>query len=175
MSAVLPEIVDAWRMVSGRRRFEGTVPLRDLPRLRESLAGDGGTARYDLEFGRDELGVACLALRVEARLPLTCQRTLEAFELPVSVSTRLGLIANEREERALPAGYEALLVSQHELRLKDVIEDELILALPVVPVKPGTGTGPEVVYRSGPEADDEDAAQPGQASPFAALARLKRH
>ena len=72
-------------MVTGRRRFSGTLPLHAMPRLRDSLAGEGGAARYEIEFGRDEFGVPFLALRVEARLPLTCQRTLEPFELPVDL------------------------------------------------------------------------------------------
>ena len=143
-----------------------------MPRLRDSLAGEVGEARFEIEFGRDEFGVPFLALRVEARLPLVCQRTLEGFELPVSVSTRLGLIAHERDEAALPPGFEPLLVPTGELRLAEVIEDELILALPVVPVKPGAAEGPEMVYSSAP---DEPVVEVPEPSPFAALARLRKH
>ncbi len=172
MSGALPDVVDAWRMVTGRRHFSGTLPLHAMPRLRDSLAGESGAARYEIEFGRDEFGVAFVALRVEARLPLTCQRTLEVFELPVSVSARLGLIAHERDEAALPPGYEPLLVPTGELRPAEVIEDELILALPVVPVKPGAAEGPELVYSSAP---DESVAEDPRPSPFAALGRLRKH
>ena len=172
MSAALPDVVDAWRMVSGRRRFHGALPLRDMLRLRDSLASDAGEAHYDIEFGRDEMGVAFLAVRVEARLPLTCQRTLDEFALPVSVSTQLGLIAHERDEAALPPGFEALLVKDNELHLREVIEDELILALPVVPVKPGVAQDTEYVYRTGPEGADEEPAAPNL---FEALARLRKH
>ena len=73
MSA-LPEMVDAWRSVTARRRFEGSIRVRDMPRLRESLARDDGSIRYELEFGRDELQVPYLSLRAEGRLPLECQR-----------------------------------------------------------------------------------------------------
>ena len=165
MSA-LPEIVDAWRMVAARRSFEGTLPLRDMPRLRESLARADGEAKFALQFGRDEWGNAFLALDVQAQLPLQCQRTLEVFELPVVLQQRLGLIMREEDEAALPPGFEPLLTADGELRLADVIEDELILALPVVPHKPGTEGESEVLWTSSPD-DDE-------ANPFAALARLKK-
>ena len=76
MSA-LPETVDAWRMVASRRTFEGSISFREMPRLRESLASDEGSVRFAIEFGRDELQVAYVGLKVEGELPLTCQRTLE--------------------------------------------------------------------------------------------------
>src|SRR5690606_9587227 len=81
MSAVLPEVVDAWRTVAARRRFEGTIPLARMPRLAEALADSQGECRYVLEFGRDPLGVAYLELSLDAGLPLTCQRSLERFVL----------------------------------------------------------------------------------------------
>jgi len=166
MSA-LPEIVDAWRMVAAQRIFEGELPLRDMPRLRDSLARAEGVARFQLQFGRDEWGNAFLALEIQAQLPLQCQRTLEVFELPVLLHERLGLIAKEEDEAALPPGFEPLLTADGELRLADVIEDELILALPVVPFKPGSEGESEVLWTSSPE--------DGDANPFAALARLKKN
>ncbi len=137
MSKVLPESVDAWRMVQARRSFQGSLPLASMPRLRGSLAAVDGTVDFDLEFGKDELGVAHLRVRADAMLPLTCQRTLEVFRLPVHVDSRLGLIAQEADEAALPGGYEPLLTTDGAVHLADVVEDELILALPVVPVRPG--------------------------------------
>lgn len=166
MSVALPERVDASRMVQARRSFEGKLPLASFARLRESLAAAEGEANYDLEFGRDELGVAYLAVRVDADLPLTCQRTLEVYRQPVHVDQRLGLIGEESEEAALPPGYEPLLIADGQLSLADVIEDELILALPVVPLKPGE----PLEWHDAPadEADEEPV------NPFAALARLKK-
>jgi len=166
MSVALPERVEASRMVQARRSFQGSLPLASLRRLRESLATVDGVAHYDLEFGRDELGIAYLAVRVEAALPLTCQRTLEVYAQPVHIDQRLGLIENESEEAALAPGYEPLLIADGVLNLADVIEDELILALPVVPLKPGE----PLKWHDAPagEADEEPD------SPFAALAKLKK-
>ena len=148
MSAPFPEIVDAWRMVSARRSFNGHLPVADLPRLADALAAPAGTIAYDIEFDRDELGVAYIALRAQAELSLTCQRTLEPFAMPVSVDTRLGLITREEDEAGLPPGYEPLLLESAEIRPAEVIEDELILALPTVPVKPGREGSTETVWPS---------------------------
>jgi len=105
MSQALPENVDAWRMVQARRRFEGKLPLAALKRLAADLAAADGDAAYDLEFDKDEFGVAYLHVRADAVLPLVCQRTLDRFDFPVRVDTRLGLIVNEADEAGLPPGY----------------------------------------------------------------------
>jgi uncharacterized protein len=164
MSVALPERVDASRMVQARRTFEGKLPLASFRRLRESLAAVEGDAKYDLEFGRDELGVAYLAVRVDADLPLTCQRTLEIYREPIRIDQRLGLIGEESEEAALPPGYEPLLIADGTVNPADVIEDELILALPVVPLKPGAPI----------EWHEEEADEESEPNPFAALAGLKK-
>src|SRR5215831_16006273 len=66
MSQALPENVDAWRMVQARRRFEGKLPLAALKRLAADLAAADGDAAYDLEFDKDEFGVAYLHVRADA-------------------------------------------------------------------------------------------------------------
>jgi len=116
--------------------------------------------------------VAFVAVRAEASLPLTCQRTLEVFSWPLSITVRLGIMAREQDESGLPPGYEPLLCQSGELHPAEVIEDELILALPTVPVKPGREGSTETVWRS--EAPDEEP-EPAPEHPFAALKRLKTH
>jgi len=167
MSAALPARVDVARQVQARRKFEGTLPLASFSRLRGSLASTEGDVRYEAEFGRDDMGSPFLALHVEAGLPLVCQRTLDAFVLPVTIDQRLGLIADEAGEAGLPPGHEPLLVPDGDISIADVIEDELILALPVVPLKPG-----EPLEWKDP-ADRESEEKPP--SPFAVLGELRKH
>lgn len=168
MSAALPDRVDVSRQVQARRTFEGTLPLAGLHRLRGSLASFEGEVSYVAEFGRDSLGVAFLALRIDAGLPMVCQRTLETFVFGVSIDQRLGLIAEEHGEAALPPGYEPLLVPEGVLSIADVIEDELILALPVVPLKPGA----PLEWKDHADDVESESRQP---SPFSVLGSLKKH
>ena len=163
----VPEAVDAWRMVAARREFEGRIPLATMVRLRDSLLQPEGDARYVLAFGIDALKVPFAELRIEAELPLECQSSLQRFLLPVQLVQRLGLIRDEADEAALPPEYEALLVeADGMLKPAELVEDELILALPVVPVSPDA----EVVARDFTPTAEETA----QANPFAALAGLKK-
>ncbi len=164
----VPETLDAWRQVTARRGLEGRVPLASLKRLSSLLAEPEGDVTFSLDFDRDKLGVAYVEVRAQAQLPLVCQRTLERFFLPVQIDQRMGLIRDEAEEAALPPGYEALLVDPSgELVTLDVVEDELILTVPVVPVAPGTDA---VESEWGAGEAPEAAERP---NPFAALAALK--
>ena len=152
-------------MVSARRVLEGELPLADLPRLGSLLDDAEGSARYRIEFGRDALDVPFAKLSIEAELPLVCQRSLRGFVEPVHIEQTLGLIRDEAGEAALPPGYEALLVPEDgRIVPAELVEDELILAVPVIPVAPGT----EAVDRDWPAGQEEAAS-----NPFAALSALK--
>lgn len=164
----MPESLDAWRMVSARRGVEGRLPLSSLTRLADSLIDtEGEDVIYSLDFDRDALQVPYVELRIEAELPLLCQRTLQRFLLPVKIVQRLGLIRDESEEAALPPDYEPLLMpADGMLQGAGLVEDELILAVPVVPTMPGT----EAMERDWPAPE----AEVERASPFAALSALKQ-
>jgi uncharacterized protein len=169
MSANVPEMLDVWRMVAARRGFEGHVPLAVFTRLQGLLFDSEGEVGFTLQFDSDALlKVSFVELRVDAALPLECQRSLQRFVLPVNLQQRLGLIRDEADEAALPEEYEALLVPDDGmLRLLDLVEDELVLAVPAVPVSPGS----DAVDRDWPVPEEELA----QANPFAGLASLKKN
>src|SRR3546814_3971005 len=97
----------------------------------------------------------------------------DLFEFPVEIVQRLGLIVaggdDEVEEAALPEGYEALqLPADGMLRPAELVEDELILAIPVVPVKPGS----EAVERDWPVQADEEMRSEEHTSELQSLMRI---
>lgn len=167
MSATLPAMLDVWRMVATGRRFEGLLPLASFNRLKSSFCDVEGDCHYVVEFGRDEHGQRYVDLTLQAQMPLLCQRTLERFIYPVNVQQRLGLIRDEAEEAALLPDVEAVLVDDNgNLNPADLIEDELILALPVVPINPDS----QELEAEWPEEVEELEETP---NPFAALSALK--
>lgn len=163
----LPEVLDAKRMIASRRIFEGSLALDSMDRLQAFVDDTGGECHYHLAFDTDSLGIAFLEVRAEAALGLRCQRTLASFTLPVQVVQRLGLINDEADEAGLPEEYEPLLLGPDAMiHPLDLIEDELILAVPLIPVAPGTEA---VAVEVPPDADEMAAAHP-----FAALSALKQ-
>lgn len=149
-------------------RLDGRLPLASFTRLRDLLAdAEGDDVICSIEFGRDVLEQPFALLRIEAGLPLVCQRTLQRFVWPLEVEQRLGLIRDEAEEAALLPDYESLLLeSDGALSPVALVEDELILAIPAIPVAPGS----EAIERDWPVSSEEET----RANPFSALAGLKK-
>ena len=169
MSASLPAVIDVWRMVTARRQFEGTLPLSAFPRLRDSLLDAGGECRFTLEFGRDASNQAYVEVSADAELPLLCQRTLERYLHRVRLVQQLGLITSEAQESALPEQMEPLLVPESgEMPAIDLVEDELILALPVVPINPDS-TLPDAIRVEEAEENESNKTR----NPFGVLSQLK--
>lgn len=163
--------VDLRELARREASLEGEIDIAALPRLAHSLMGDlaGLRARWTLEGALHRApdgGVQPLVrLSVSAALPLQCQRCLQAASVPVEDQIVFRLLEQEPEltEEELLAEDEALCV-QGPSDVRELVEDQLILALPLVPMHP-------VCPQPLPVAPQE---LPAPESPFAALAALKR-
>jgi uncharacterized protein len=140
-------VIDGFEFASAGAIQQGVWPLRDLPRLRDMLASDGGEVAYTVQGMRDERGRPALRVQVSGTLQLRCQRCLEALPLEVRTDELLVLAATLQEIHAEPADASApdRVVAGKEMPLRDLIEDELILAVPYAPrhdscVAAGAGT-----------------------------------
>ena len=169
MSAGLPESIDVWRAAGAGRVYEGQVELTRLTRLLPSLTDGAGSCDFRIEFSRDAGSQASARVIAAAELPLLCQRSLERFLYPVAIDQILGLIRDEADEAGLLPEVEPVLVADNGMmRLLDLLEDELILALPVLPARPGTQP---VEHDAG--AEDVELEGDPLPHPFAVLANFK--
>jgi uncharacterized protein len=132
-AAGIPLRVKASQAVSRREAFAGSLPLARLPRLAASLAESSGSLQVELQATRDEEGQDWLHGEIRGRLPLTCQRGLHAFDWDCDVALSLALVGSEAEEQKLLKDSESYLVQDDELPLRDLVEDEVLLALPMMP------------------------------------------
>lgn len=142
MSREFPDFIDPWKAADGKREFQGTMPLKRMERLSALLApGEEavtGEAAFEARFAYDEQGTVIIDLCVEAALPLVCQRSLEPYPEAVRRRSRLAVITALSEQESLPGNYEPVLVEHGRLALQDLVEDELLLAVPQVPRNPAT-------------------------------------
>ncbi len=131
MQNSLPENVDFLKQVERDARFEGTWPLKQLARLTPSLLDDSGDISAQLTFST-RAGIPCLDGKVQADVRMECQRCLESVNTHLEGAFHFGLVTSEEEMALLPAEFEPLMVDEGEQSLIDIIEDELILSLPLV-------------------------------------------
>lgn len=115
------------------RGFEGAgeFDLSKMDRLRERLLPPFGTVTANLRFDKNGRR-KYLVGRIRGEMIVQCQRCLLALEMPVDHQFKLGLIETEAEIDHLFADEEPLMISNEDLFLADIIEDELELLLPMV-------------------------------------------
>lgn len=128
----LPVRIDPFRLAQARRFLGGRVSVTELKRLGACLADESGEVDVEMEFGIDADGISFLRGHLRAELKLTCQRCLEMMPYPIDTEFLLGIVTSEAEAQQLPSHYEPLVVGGEPLFANDVVEDELILALPAV-------------------------------------------
>ena len=128
-------VIDGFEFASAGAKQQGVWPLRDFPRLRDVLASDAGQVAYEISGLRDERGRPSLRLKVKGTLMLRCQRCLEAMAFDVDTDETLVLAATLAEIHAEPADSHApdRVVAGREMAVRELIEDELILAVPYAP------------------------------------------
>jgi uncharacterized protein len=120
-----------------KQSMSGELPVEALPRLlgfldTTSFAGSINTISYEL-FGRHVSGKPGLHLMIGANLPMLCQRCLTPIRMRFNLAFDYVLSASEPEELDADDDIDWLEISR-AMDLRELIEDELIIALPIAPV-----------------------------------------
>jgi len=172
MSRDFPDWFDAERAAQAERCFAGEMRLEWMPRVVDLLDSPATTdvIGFDLQARLDEQNNVCLDVRVHGAVPMTCQRTLKRYWQPIDSRSTVAIVASEREAGELPENLEPRLAAEGSIRTVELVEDELLLALPLVPRDPNSEPIGEVEEPVG------DKTETGRQNPFAELAALrKRH
>jgi uncharacterized protein len=155
-------VIDGFEFATAGATQEGKLPLSSFHRLQDLLVSDAGDVRYALRGVLDGRGRPSLQLGVRATLQLRCQRCLGSLSHEVQAQQLLVLAASQEEIDADPPGVDApdRVVAAKEMAVRDLVEDELILALPYAARHDECEARP-----AGDEAESERAGS----SPFAGL------
>ena len=169
----LPVEVDPFRLAEARRLLDGEIQLTQMKRLMPLLARTEGAVQLSLEFGVDTTGLATMIGTAQAKLDLLCQRCLEPMAWPLELQLALAFIRPKVDEAGIPGPYEPYVVESVPLRLSDMIEDEIILALPSIPRHELAQCPASEWLQEDKSAASETAVDKEQRqSPFSALADL---
>jgi DUF177 domain-containing protein len=128
-------VIDALEVAQAGASLRGEFAAADFVRLRDKLAAGSGGVEYQLQGCHDAQGRPALRLRVRGSLQLVCQRCLGAVEQPVDIDSQLVLAASQAEvdrEPLAPEGPDRIVASRG-MPVRELIEDELLLAVPYAP------------------------------------------
>ncbi len=130
----LPEKFSPWQVAAENGGLNGSLALAALPRLSAILDRPGGQVAIALDTGTDGQGIRFIKGILQTEVALTCQRCLCSLLWPLAVAVCLGLVRDEAEIDRLPDEYEPLLIAEGgSMAVADLVEDELLLALPQIP------------------------------------------
>lgn len=130
---MLPYEVDALKFCQQRVVLTGQLPISAMPRLLASLVAEEGVADVDVHFSVDEQARKRIGGTVQAQVQMQCQRCLNAVAVDVSSEVQVALVWSDEQAANLPRGIEPVEVDDaHSLSLLELVEDELLLALPLV-------------------------------------------
>lgn len=130
----LPLKIDPFRNADHSIHLHGTLPIITLVRLGASLYQKEGDIEATIDLGLDEQQICVLRGRIQANLILQCQRCMEPFNYEIISDLLMGVVKTEEEITTLPESYDPLVVKENFLSIQDLIEDELIVNLPIVPM-----------------------------------------
>lgn len=134
MHQQLPKEIDPLRLAKNGLKLTGQLPIADMPRLLQSLHNDGDLVKVNISFDVDEINTPFMRGHFISTVSMICERCMKAMSVCLNVNCLLAIVTNEHEVDGLADQYEPwLLKNSGNVVLASVIEDELILALPLVP------------------------------------------
>jgi uncharacterized protein len=159
-------VIDAFEFCRNEGRREGTTPVAEMTRLVKDCADSSGTIAWNIVGGQTRQGYLMITQSVSGDVQLVCQRCLQPFSYHLDSSTVLVLGKDDQEadeiEEVLDDESIDVIVGSHACDIRDLLEDEALLALPQAPK-----------HEVCPDTSLLEGLKNEKVSPFAALKNLK--
>jgi len=145
--------------------LRGEVPVFELQRVCDLLSSGEGVVHYELSGRINEAGKPVLKVKLDGRFRMVCQRCLEEMDYPLALATELELVADESSLTPIEEEGESadMVVADKEMDVVSLVEEELLLGIPMSPKHPEGQCG---TAAAAPEEPKNNA--------FGALAALKK-
>ena len=159
-------------LVGTETTLDFTIPLAELPRVSHELTSKDGEAKGHVRFSRQQ-GQAVADLDVSAQPEVVCQRCMQPMRWPVKVKSRVALVSDYDSADRVPQEMEVFLVEADSVSVRDLVDEEVMLALPNVPrhAEDNECARRKVQLPGQPE-EPEDAPDLQVQKPFAQLGEL---
>ncbi len=128
----LPIRINHRRLVSDNAKLEGTIPLERFERLIELLDDRAGDVHARLEFRRGYKRRGLVVGNLEASVSMICQNCMQVATVEVSAEIRLLIVNSETALAALAEEDDGIVCLEDQVLLVDLLEDDLILSMPMV-------------------------------------------
>jgi uncharacterized protein len=129
---MVPRLIEPRKFAQHGLQVAGEIPADSLQRL-AAVASAVIAVAVDLQFAVAETKHRVVTGHFTGCVSMQCQRCLEPVELQLQGDVSLAMVWSEDDAKLLPQEYEPWVVAQDQADLYEIIEEELLLALPIVP------------------------------------------
>lgn len=165
MQGKLQQTYRVLREIDGNAYYTGLISLKQMPRLASLVIGDDAEIAITFEFDKATYQHKAIKGHVDAKLTVECQRCLEP--MVHTVDQDFGLLIDASEEDIESSQLDSVFTSEGYLDVFEVVEDELILTLPIIMMHEDTSCNKYLQ----PEAPEAQVVE--KDNPFLALESLK--
>jgi uncharacterized protein len=158
-------------LVGTETAMDFAIPLAELPRVAHELVGTAGEAKGVVKFSR-QLGNAVADLQVKAGPEVVCQRCMQTMRWPIDVKSRIALVSDFDAADRVPEGLEVFLVEGDSVSVRDLVDEELLLALPTVALHDENSECVKRFEALAEQNEDVDETDSQVQKPFAQLGEL---
>ncbi|NMP15567.1 MULTISPECIES: 23S rRNA accumulation protein YceD [unclassified Thalassotalea] len=130
----LPVTIDPYKSAQRRLVVDGFFELCRFERLLGEADKATEHVNVVINFDVDEQGLIVISGKASTQVYLTCQRCNEPFEQELKVDFSFSPAKNEEKAGELPEHYDAVVLDENgEVNLRDLVEDELLVSIPLIP------------------------------------------
>lgn len=130
----LPITIEPFKSAQRNLVCDGYFELSEFDRLRAVTENCGGQMHVVIQFTIDEQGLNVISGTGSTVVELTCQRCNELFKQELSVDFSLSPVKKPEQAEQLPSYYDAIELDENgEVNLRELVESELLLAIPLIP------------------------------------------
>ncbi|MDK1289952.1 23S rRNA accumulation protein YceD [Pseudoalteromonas umbrosa] len=167
----IPITLDPGRAAQRRATYDGIVSLEELSRLQQVVQDQVGEIAVTIHCDIDQQGLVVIRGSARTRVTLVCQRCNDELGLDLAQDFAYSPVGLGAESDDLPESYDVVeLDEEGEINLRQLIEDELILAIPIVPMHDEASCS----FSNKPVSFGEIEAEDSKPNPFEILKQLKK-
>ena len=182
-NAQLPQFISPRKMARQGHIIEGTLPVSAMKRMEGLLVDVSGEMVAHLGFSIDIEGFSVVSGTVQGQVIMRCERCMGTTPVDVLANVSLACVYTDEQAESLPERYEPLFTNSDQTDFYALVEDELLLSIPIIAYHPDgeCSFGPSS-FGEGEVLEAEVALTDGcvesqdcssNTHPFAVLAQLK--
>ena len=160
----LPDQLKLFNFAKKEISLSGLYQISDFPRISEITSNKKDNIKVDLSFYLKNSKTPCVDGIIELDIVLSCQRCLDDLSIALKVNFNLAFVKHDQQSEELDSHYEIYVFEKEELATIDLISDEILLSIPMVPTHD---------YDCIKDINEQEIVEEKSENPFAILKKIK--